>query len=79
MGELASKHISGTKTGSKEYIRTTELFFDKVFGDKKKFSHDFATKKVYLLLVELNQPMKMVKLKSLNRYQKKQPILKTPH
>ena len=45
MGELASKHISGTKTGSKEYIRTTELFFDKVFGDKKKFSHDFATKK----------------------------------
>ena len=29
MGELATKHIAGTKTGSKEYIRTTELFFDK--------------------------------------------------
>ena len=45
MGELATKHIAGTKTGSKEYIRTTELFFDKVFGDKKTYNHDFATKK----------------------------------
>ena len=45
MGELATKHIAGTKTGSKEYIRTTELFFDKVFGSTKEFSRDFATKK----------------------------------
>ena len=46
MAELALKHISSGLTGpSKEYIRTTELFFDKVFGDHAKFNHDFATKK----------------------------------
>ena len=45
MGQLATKHIAGAKTGSKEYIRTTELFFDKVFGKKSSFNHDFATKK----------------------------------
>jgi hypothetical protein len=42
MGQLATKHL---QSASKAYIETTELFFDKVFGDKKKFSHDFATKK----------------------------------
>ena len=42
MGELATKHIAGAKTGSKEYIRTTELFFDKVcksFPKKYRFSN----------------------------------------
>jgi hypothetical protein len=49
MAELALKHIStsiyySSKTApNKEYIRTTELFFDKVFGDHKKYNHDFAT------------------------------------
>ena len=46
MSQLALKHIASSKTGpSKEYIRTTELFFDKVFGDHKKYNHDFATTK----------------------------------
>jgi len=46
MAELALKHIASSITGpSKEYVRTTELFFDKVFGDHSKYNHDFATKK----------------------------------
>ena len=46
MAELALKHISSPIIGlSKEYIRTTNLFFDKVFGDHSKYNHDFATKK----------------------------------
>jgi len=46
MAQLELKHINSSKTGpNKSYIRTTELFFDKVFGDHKKYNHDFATKK----------------------------------
>ena len=40
MAQLELKHIA-----SKDYIKSTELFFDKVFGDHKKYNHDFATKK----------------------------------
>jgi len=45
MAELALKHIASSITGqSEKYIKTTELFFNKVFGDHKKYNHDFATK-----------------------------------
>jgi len=40
MAQLELKHIA-----SKDYIKSTELFFDKVFGDHKKYNHDFSTKK----------------------------------
>ena len=44
MGNLAKKHIQGTLVGP-TYQPTTELFFDKVFGDKNKFGRDFVTDK----------------------------------
>tara|TARA_B100000795_G_C22733124_1_gene412225 strand:- start:39 stop:1220 length:1182 start_codon:yes stop_codon:yes gene_type:complete len=44
MANLAKKHIQGTLSGP-SYQATTELFFNKVFGDKKTYGHDFATDK----------------------------------
>ena len=44
MANLAKKHIQGT-LGGPSYQATTELFFNKVFGNKKTYGHDFATDK----------------------------------
>ena len=42
MAALQKKHIQGTLEGP-SYQKTTDLLFDKVFGNQRKFSHDFAT------------------------------------
>ena len=42
MANLTKKHIQGTKEGP-SYRATTDLVFDKVFGNQRNFSHDFAT------------------------------------
>jgi len=77
MAQLELKHINSSKTGpNKNYIKTTELFFDKVFGDHKTYNNDFAVKNGVFSAHEIEVKYQDGKSKVFKKNSEKQDYLK---